>query len=233
LTFLTKSILALALSGFALLNFISMMGILGRSERKFDPKTLRLVHGISGICWIILSVVLSYYCIKIMRASGQELGPRSALHGLLSVAVFLILALKISFVRIYRKFFSAAAVLGIGVVILTLCTTALSAGYYLAVRAGKTVVVQKGAPAVADLAGSGSVIFQKHCAGCHYSDKTETKMGPGLKGLFRLDKLPVSGKPVTEANVVDQLTSPVGDMPSFPELTDEEKKALVGYLRAL
>src|SRR5438309_1385739 len=38
-----------------------------------------------------------------------------------------------------------------------------------------------------------------NCAVCHNADSTETKIGPGLKGLFKREKL-VNGKPVNEAN---------------------------------
>lgn len=232
MTFFAKSILALPLMGFALINFMTMMQILGRTEKKFDPKTLRLIHRISGVCYVAVFVIIAYYCIKIMRASGQELPARGALHALLSVAAFLLLALKISFVRVYRKYFSSAPLLGITVVILTLCTTAISAGYYLALRVGKPAVSQNAA-AMSDSTGYGSVLFQKNCADCHYPDKTETKIGPGFKELFKRDKLPVSGKPVTRANVVKQLKTPVEAMPPFPELTDEEVNALVSYLKSL
>jgi mono/diheme cytochrome c family protein len=232
LTFFAKSILALPLVGFAVLNLMTMFEMLGRTDRKFDPKILRLIHRISGVCYVIVFVIISYYCINIMRASGQELAARGALHGLLSVTAFLLLALKISFVRIYRKYFSSVALLGITVVMLTLCTTAISAGYYLVLRTGKPAVSENAA-ATSDPAGYGSVVFQENCADCHYHDKTETKIGPGLIGLFKRDKLPVSGKPVTEADVINQLKTPVDAMPPFPELTDEEIQALVSYLKSL
>src|SRR5262245_10284714 len=39
-----------------------------------------------------------------------------------------------------------------------------------------------------------------NCAVCHNADSTEAKIGPGLKGLFKREKL-VNGKPVNDANV--------------------------------
>lgn len=224
--------LALPLVGFALLNFLTMMELLGRTEKTISPKLLKGVHRISGLCFIAVFIVLSYYCIRIMAASGQELSPRGSLHGILSIAALLLLVLKLSFVRVYRKYYSGVAVLGIAVVILTLGTTAVSAGYYFAVRAFRM-------PPAADTSGSarsaasGALIFRERCADCHYHDKIETKMGPGFKGLFKREKLPLSGKPVTDSNVAAQLKTPVGSMPAFPGLTDDQVEALLAYLKSL
>jgi mono/diheme cytochrome c family protein len=66
---------------------------------------------------------------------------------------------------------------------------------HLSVRGG---AVGAGRAASGDPA-KGKTVFE-NCAVCHNADSTETKMGPGLKGLFKRDKLK-SGKKVTEANV--------------------------------
>jgi cytochrome c2 len=84
-------------------------------------------------------------------------------------------------------------------------------------------------------AGEGSGLFKsKGCAQCHYTDSSQAKMGPGLKGLFKQEKLPVSGRKVTEANVRRQLTTPYKNMPSFADrLTVEEKDQLIAFLKTL
>jgi len=81
----------------------------------------------------------------------------------------------------------------------------------------------------------GEALFhQMGCGGCHYTDSTETKVGPGLKGLFKRKTLPVSGRPVTEANVRRQLTTPFKHMPVFANiLTDEQRTELIAYLKTL
>lgn len=83
------------------------------------------------------------------------------------------------------------------------------------------------------LAAKGGVIFQERCAGCHYADKTATKKGPGLKGLFKRDKLPVSGRPVTEANVRAQLAKPFNQMPPMVDVKGADLAALLDYLKSL
>ena len=83
------------------------------------------------------------------------------------------------------------------------------------------------------LAEDGAVIFNQSCAMCHYSDQTETKVGPGLKGLFKKDRMAKSGWKVTDDNVRRQLKTPYADMPPFPDLTEEEKQVIIAYLRSL
>jgi uncharacterized membrane protein len=83
------------------------------------------------------------------------------------------------------------------------------------------------------LAENGAVTFDQSCALCHYSDQTETKVGPGLKGLYKKDRMAQSGWKVTDDNVRRQLKTPYADMPPFPDLTEEEKQAIIAYLRSL
>ena len=86
MTFYTKSILSLILLGSTLIAFFTMFELMGRKEKRFNPKLLRTVHRINGYCFLILFIILSYYCLKIMRAAGVEPSPRVALHGLLALA---------------------------------------------------------------------------------------------------------------------------------------------------
>ena len=81
--------------------------------------------------------------------------------------------------------------------------------------------------------GNGPAIFKQKCAQCHFSDRTEAKMAPGLKGLFKMKKLPVSGRPVTEANIKRQLETPYDEMPAILDLSDNEIRALIAYLKTL
>ncbi|HWB84870.1 MAG TPA: c-type cytochrome [Bryobacteraceae bacterium] len=81
-------------------------------------------------------------------------------------------------------------------------------------------------------AAKGKEVFQQ-CAVCHNADSTEKKMGPGLKGLFKLDKL-ANGKKVTEANVRAQIDEGGHGMPAYKDiLTDQQKDDLIAYLKTL
>ena len=60
----------------------------------------------------------------------------------------------------------------------------------------------------------GKSLFENVCKNCHdaYSD-TITIIGPGLKGLFKKDVLPISKKPATVENILNQLNRPLNKMP--------------------
>ncbi|MBL0713658.1 MAG: c-type cytochrome [Desulfosarcina sp.] len=79
----------------------------------------------------------------------------------------------------------------------------------------------------------GAAIFARNCAMCHYSDRTETRIGPGLKDLFQKGQLPISSKPVTAGNIESQIKTPYGSMPAFADMPQEEIEALIEYLKTL
>jgi cytochrome c2 len=98
------------------------------------------------------------------------------------------------------------------------CAAVLAAGTSLAFAAGD--------------AAKGKEVFDQ-CTVCHNADSTETKIGPGLKGLFKKDKL-ANGKPATEANVRAQIDEGGNGMPSYKDiLSDQEKNDLIEYLKTL
>jgi mono/diheme cytochrome c family protein len=79
----------------------------------------------------------------------------------------------------------------------------------------------------------GRDIFIAQCTFCHKANSTETIIGPGLKGILKKAKLPVSKKPATPENIVHQMKRPYQKMPSFPYLTDEEIQNILAYLNTL
>jgi cytochrome c2 len=83
-------------------------------------------------------------------------------------------------------------------------------------------------------AEKGKEVFQQ-CTVCHKADSTEDKtpMGPGLKGLFKKDKL-INGKKPTEANIRAKIEEGGNGMPPYKDtLGDGEKDDLIAYLKTL
>ena len=81
-------------------------------------------------------------------------------------------------------------------------------------------------------AAKGKEVFEQ-CAVCHNADSAEKKMGPGLKGLFKHDKM-VNGKKPTEANVRAKIDEGGNGMPPYKDmLSDKEKDDLLAYLKTL
>jgi len=78
----------------------------------------------------------------------------------------------------------------------------------------------------------GKEVFEQ-CGVCHNADSDEKKMGPGLKGLFKKDKLK-NGKKPTEANVKAVINAGGNGMPAYADmLADDEKNNLIAYLKTL
>lgn len=88
-------------------------------------------------------------------------------------------------------------------------------------------------------ADTGRDLFQLYCTRCHYSDRADTKKGPGLRGLFTRKALPSSGKPVSEENVKGQLLKGSGSeikgdrMPPFGHLPGGDIESLLLFLKGL
>ncbi|HWC96443.1 MAG TPA: cytochrome c [Candidatus Sulfopaludibacter sp.] len=81
-------------------------------------------------------------------------------------------------------------------------------------------------------AAKGKAVFEQ-CGVCHNADTTEKKMGPGLKGLFKKDKMANDKKP-TEANVRAKIDEGGNGMPPYKDmLSDTEKDDLIAYLKTL
>jgi cytochrome c len=81
-------------------------------------------------------------------------------------------------------------------------------------------------------AAKGKAVFEQ-CAVCHNADSDEKKMGPGLKGLYKKDKM-VNGKKPTDATVKAQVDDGGNGMPAYKDmLSDTEKTDLLAYLRTL
>jgi len=94
--------------------------------------------------------------------------------------------------------------------------------------AGSVTVLMgaKGDPA------KGKEVFEQ-CAVCHNADSDEKKMGPGLKGLFKKDKLG-NGKTANEANIRAQIDDGGNGMPPYKDILDDQQKDdLIAYLKTL
>lgn len=81
-------------------------------------------------------------------------------------------------------------------------------------------------------AAKGKEVFEQ-CGVCHNADSDEKKMGPGLKGLYKKEKL-TSGKKVTDENVKSVINNGGNGMPAYADmLSDDEKRDVIAYLKTL
>ena len=140
------------------------------------------------------------------------------------LTVFLILAVIFGF---FGETFSKFVIL-----LYVLCLfSVIGLGYF-----GGELVYGTKAPAAGAAEGpaaEGAMVFKQNCSACHLTDSTATKIGPGLKGVFKGDKFLVSGWPVSEDNFRKQLQKPFDKMPPFGHLPPEQVEALIAYLKTI
>lgn len=233
--YLIKSILAIALLIAGLSAALTMLISMGRPEKKASPSALRKIHRTAGYLFVMLLLFLAALGAKIFVKAGDTLSLRAVLHAFLAFFLLFVLLLKIVLVRFYKSFLRIVPSLGMAVLILVLVVFSVSAGYFL-LRTAFVADSPPTAPDPARLQGDakkGSDLFLLHCAACHYPDREDSKLGPGLKGLFRKGSLPLSGRAVTEENVRRQLREPFLSMPSFGSLSVQETADLIAYMRTL
>lgn len=88
-------------------------------------------------------------------------------------------------------------------------------------------------------AKAGQKVFNESCFACHFDKQAGTKVGPSLMGLFKGKEMPVSHKPVTDANVRTQIENGNPNampmpMPAFGNtLSKTDISNVIAYLKTL
>jgi mono/diheme cytochrome c family protein len=211
-----------------------MLTLMGRVERKIGTTFLRRLHKIAGAVFALMYLVISYFCLHYVEMAGEGLSTRAVFHGVLAIALFFVLALKISVVQFYKQFLRYVPGLGMTVFGLAFAVFFTSAGYFFLVT-GETTGAEEPVSELSGIADArrGEGLFENQCSFCHYADRADSKLGPGLKGILRGETLPASGRPATAENVTQQLLNPYRSMPSFSSLSEQEIKDLLAHLKTL
>jgi mono/diheme cytochrome c family protein len=245
--FYTKSMIAIAFLAIGILAALTMLALMGRSEPRANPKALKRAHSILGFLFFVLLLILSFVGLGYVSRAPGELAPRAVFHIVFAVSILAIIVLKLLIVRFYRGLLGVVPTLGMTLFVLIFLVFGSSAGYFFA-RSGAEeafeleeaeALIASGSEITAVRstgrgdAGRGSALYEKKCAFCHYADRTEGKLGPGLAGVLRGEALPSSGRPATAENVILQLEEPIGTMPSFRSLSAQEVADLVAYLETI
>jgi mono/diheme cytochrome c family protein len=247
-----KTLLSIVMVLAVFVNVFTMLEALGRGEKRYDVKKLKKIHRVNGFFFLLIFVFVSFYCFRSIIYGQMELSPRATFHSVLAIAVILLLALKISFLEIYDQFSNKVLVIGPAIALVALGMIGTSGGYYLLVtkfhtdttfdeiREYKDKGVQQGAEDTGakisidqDAISKGKKIFEARCIFCHDAQSNNTIVGPGLKGVLKNDKLPVSKRPATPENIRNQLKEPFNKMPPFNNLTEEEIGDAVAFLNTL
>jgi mono/diheme cytochrome c family protein len=81
---------------------------------------------------------------------------------------------------------------------------------------------------------AGRKIYDQYCDRCHEPYSTRGKKGPGLKGVFQHQYLPLSGLPANDERVADIVNHGRNDMPGFGQaLSAQDVQDLLAYMHTL
>lgn len=235
--FVIKTIIAGILFIAGLFALLTMLTLMGKTEHKSSPKSLRRLHKISGFIFTLLLLVNSYLGLKYWAEAGDQLSTRAVFHGVLALGLLIILILKIVIVQFYKQFLKFAPVMGITVFALTFIVFSVSAGHFLLRTIyAQPVTSELATPSTSSLEGSkerGVSLFTSKCASCHSADSEEARNGPGLKNLLKKENLPSSNRPASDKNILLQLKRPWRVMPAFSSLSEQELADLISYLKTI
>lgn len=227
----------------------TMFEVFGRQEKRYNITTLKKIHRVNGYVYLIFFLFVSYLCIDFIVSTKADLPPRSAIHATLGLAIFILLFLKIIFVRFYKLYYSKVQAQGLLIALLTFGLVGTSAGYYIAVsKFGLDKAVQEvmerseGSPKETgaievrtdpESVKRGKKMYNSKCYSCHDPFTKATIIGPGHQGILKNPVLPVSKKNATPENIALQLRQPYNQMPSFAYLADDEIADIIAFLYTL
>jgi len=240
--FFFKSLLSLFTLLAAFVAMFTMFEILGRSEKRFNIERLKRIHKINGVCYLLLFLFITYFCLDFIIRTKIELSPRATFHAVFALTIIVLIGVKISFIKVYRQFYGYVKTLGLLIALITFAMVGTSGGYYLLITKfgtddktfAKTVEEKKfiiKTDAVSISKGKG--LYEDKCSFCHDPFSAKTIVGPGHKGILKNPTLPVSGKPATPENIANQLKNPFKDMPSFSYLSDNDVLNIIAFLNTL
>jgi mono/diheme cytochrome c family protein len=239
-----KSLIALLVMVAGVTALTSMLTLMGRSDARLGGPALRAIHRAAGYAFAVLVAVATVMGLRHLGFVADALPLRGVVHWVLATLLVVVLGLKVVISRFFKQLLKLAPALGLTVFSLAFVVVVVSAVFFL-ITGG---VVGAWAPAVEVLTSQtqpveasglpdvalGEALFARHCSHCHYADRGDSKIGPGLAGLLSRGTLSSTGMPATVESVRAQILDPVGAMPSFAaRLSDEELRDLLAYVATL
>jgi len=241
--FITKLILGTVFFLIGIGAALTMLILMGRTEKKASPDTLKKLHKFFGYFFFLFLLALAVLGFDYWEALGENISTRALLHAVLALSLLIILITKILIARYYRQFLKMAPTMGLTVFCLAFVVFSISGIYYV-LRVPDQLpspeqiekIEKTRGDAGRTLPGSveqGKKTFNRLCFSCHAIDSGANKMGPSLMGLSETNAMPHTGKLVIFENIKQQLVDPVLMMPAFKDLSDQEIANLTAFLKTL
>jgi mono/diheme cytochrome c family protein len=81
---------------------------------------------------------------------------------------------------------------------------------------------------------AGRRVYDQHCDQCHEPYSSRGRKGPGLKGIFKKEYLPLSGLPANDDRVGEIIRLGRSKMPAYGQTLDQQQiQDLLVYLHTL
>ena len=113
---ITKTYVSSGLVVFAVFEFWAAMSVFGTTGKPGPNARLFIrLHRIFGYVFLFYFIWISWVCLDLMERladAGRNLDARATIHGSLATILFFILLLKISFIRMYKKYRTYVPLLG-------------------------------------------------------------------------------------------------------------------------
>jgi len=141
---LTKTWVTLPMAVLAVFEFVTAMYIFGAKGARKHMKTVLTVHRIGGylfaVCWLWPMIVGLDLLGRLSRYSdGWTFDGNRFFHAALGVTVFVLLLLKIAFVRFYPNYRPNAKLLGLIITLGAVVTWIIAGGFWLAMMGGRSL----------------------------------------------------------------------------------------------
>ena len=118
--------------------------------------------------------------------------------------------------------------------ILGIATLAVAGALLAQDQPEKTVPKKTASHGAAGSAARGKEVFEKKCTMCHFADKEEKKIGPGLKGISKRGTFTVNGNKVTTEALTTWIENGDSLMPGMKDtLEPGQIKDVVAYVKTL
>ena len=141
---LTKTYVTLGLVVLALFEFITAMYVFGKKGNKPHARLILTLHRVGGyvflVYWLWPMIVGANLLARLSRYTDgwQFHGPRFY-HAFLGVTVFIVLLLKIVFIRFYPNFKTSARLLGIMISTGAVITWLIAGWFWLCMMGGRSI----------------------------------------------------------------------------------------------
>lgn len=81
---------------------------------------------------------------------------------------------------------------------------------------------------------AGRRVYDQYCDRCHAPYSSRGKQGPGMKGVFKKQYLPLSGMPANDDRVSEIIKLGRSKMPGFgPVLDQQQVEDMLAYMHTL